>query len=638
MHPSTSEQLQEQQPALSRLEPLAPLQQRDNRWTPATRRKLAIDENSPEYVERKVKALLNKLTLENFGSVSNQIIDWANRSENEKNGATMILVIKLVFEKAIDEEHQSETYAQLCRKMMECIAQNVQDDNIRNNAGEPIVGGHLFRRYLLNRCQEDFERGWSSKDSAQAAATLKAVGDSAAEDSSNTTSEDGEPALHSDEYYALCKAKRQGLGLVRFLGELFKLQMLSERIMHECIKKLLCKIDNPEEEEIESACKLLTTVGQALDTPKARGHMDIYFERMQMLADDTNVVGRIRSQLLDVIELRQRSWRPRNATAGPYTISQIRERDAKGKAKAAQQVSMTPGESQHGGRGVPEQGSDGRSVAGPTPIPGPATVGDHASPGKFSFDLVGMRVSFLLNKLQLENFDSVSDRIIYWANKFENGKDGAMLYLVTTLIFRKATANEHRSKVYAMLCRKMMEQVSDNVQDDDILDSTGELIEESARVAGAVKAGDDKANEDSSKANDENTKPVSSSNKPEPLLKARRLGLGLIRFIGELFKVQLLTERIMHECIKKLLSNIETPEEEDIESLCKLMTTVGQDLDRPKAKGHMDIYFGRMQMLADNQIVAPRIRDMLSNRYVTPVGQAVAVYRECSSQTSGAAD
>ncbi|KIO22665.1 hypothetical protein M407DRAFT_27848, partial [Tulasnella calospora MUT 4182] len=165
------------------------------------------------------------------------------------------------------------------------------------------------------------------------------------------------------EYYALLKAKRQGLGLVRFIGELFKLQMLTERIMHECIKKLLSKIDNPEEEEIESLCKLLTTVGQALDTPKAKGHMDIYFGRMQMLADNPHVASRIRYMLLDVIELRHRSWRPRNATAGPSTIAQVREQDAKEKAAAAQQASkvvpMSRGGSQRGNRGAPEQGPDG---------------------------------------------------------------------------------------------------------------------------------------------------------------------------------------------------------------------------------------------------------------------------------------
>ena len=53
--------------------------------------------------------------------------------------------------------------------------------------------------------------------------------------------------------------------------------MLTERIMHECVKKLLGNVDNLEEEEIESLCKFLTTVGNSLDIQKAQVHMDVYF-------------------------------------------------------------------------------------------------------------------------------------------------------------------------------------------------------------------------------------------------------------------------------------------------------------------------------------------------------------------------
>ena len=43
---------------------------------------------------------------------------------------------------------------------------------------------------------------------------------------------------------------------------------------------------------------------------------------------------------------------------------------------------------------------------------------------------------------------------------------------------------------------------------------------------------------------------------PQEDLKARRRMLGNIQFIGELFKEKMLTEKIMHECIVKLLGNV----------------------------------------------------------------------------------
>ncbi|CAE6492912.1 unnamed protein product [Rhizoctonia solani] len=296
-------------------EPVAPLKEREDRWVAGSTSRTPQQVEEHQLVDRKVKALLNKLTMENFDSISDQIIEWANKSEQEKDGSTLMQVIKLVFEKAKDEAAFSEMYARLCRKMMERVSPNVQDETIRNWEGQPITGGMLFRKYLLNRCQEDFERGWSAKEAALAAVASKAGEDKVAEAAASEGN--GEAVLYSDEYYAAAKAKRQGLGLVRFLGELLKLQMLTERIMHECIKKLLWNVVNPEEEEIESLCELLKTVGQSLDNPRARNHMDIYFERMQEMAKGSNINSRMQFMLQDVIELRARHWQARSAVPRP---------------------------------------------------------------------------------------------------------------------------------------------------------------------------------------------------------------------------------------------------------------------------------------------------------------------------------
>ncbi|KAF9031266.1 ARM repeat-containing protein [Hymenopellis radicata] len=330
------------------LEPAAPLQASANRWD---RKSLAVAPDCPEIVDRKVKSLLNKLTMENFDSISDQIIAWANKSENEKDGRTLVQVIRLVFEKAIDEAAWSEMYARLCRKMLEQISTRVQDDGIKGQGGAPITGGHLFRKYLLNRCQEDFERGWVAKETTAAG---KAVQDEA----------------DIEVYYAAQQAKRQGLGLIKFMGELFKLYMLTERIMHECVKKLLGNVDNPVEEEIESLCTLLATVGEMLDTQKARAHMDVYFSRMKELRRSSNVSSRMQLMLQDVIKLRERRWVNRNAVAAPATIAQIHEAAAREKAIAeTESMSMSRGGPRRGGdRGDQQQvGPDGWTTAGSAP-------------------------------------------------------------------------------------------------------------------------------------------------------------------------------------------------------------------------------------------------------------------------------
>lgn len=66
------------------------------------------------------------------------------------------------------------------------------------------------------------------------------------------------------------------------------------------------------------------------------------------------------------------------------------------------------------------------------------------------------------------------------------------------------------------------------------------------------------------------------------MVQMRKRSLGNIRFIGELFKLKMLSESIMKECITRLLRS--TSDEEALECFGKLIMTTGKDLDRPEAK------------------------------------------------------
>ncbi|KAG1846586.1 armadillo-type protein [Suillus subalutaceus] len=367
-------------------EPVVPFKLSANHWVPtSTTRKT---QSYAELVDREVKALLNKLTMEKFETISDQIIHWANKSVNEKDGRTLIQVIRLVYAKAINEAACNEMYARLCRKMMEQISPEVQDDELKNTEGKPIAGGQLFRKYLINRCQEDFERRWFAKEATAAAAAAKASDDHATKAAHEKIGRN-DAELCFEEYYTTEKARRQGLGLIKFIGELFKLQMLTERIMHECVKKLL-GAENPEEEKIESLCQLLKTVGQLLDTPKACAHMDVYFTRMKELGKSFNVSSRMQFMLQDVIELRDRKWVSQNTVAAPTTIAAVHELAAKEKVVAEKEsfnrrISMSRGGSRRGGHQNQEHGPDGWAVAGGSSVPqAPPKAGDLSQFGKIS--------------------------------------------------------------------------------------------------------------------------------------------------------------------------------------------------------------------------------------------------------------
>ncbi|KAH8434167.1 putative eukaryotic translation initiation factor subunit eIF-4F [Aspergillus melleus] len=315
----------------------------------------------PDMVQRKVKAALNKMTPENFEKIAGQILEIVSQSKDESDGRTLRQVIQLTFEKATDEAHWASIYAKFCKRMLESMSMDIKDENIRDKNGNVVAGGSLFRKYLLNRCQEEFERGWK--------VNLPEKPEGQTE----------EAAMMSDEYYKAAAAKRRGLGLVKFIGELYKLGMLTERIMHECVKKLVDYEGVPDEAEVESLTSLLRTIGASLDTSE-KGHamMDAYFHRINLMVQTPNLPSRMRFMLMDIIDLRNGRWQSKDADKGPKTIQQIREEAA----RAQQEAEMERLRQQASRGGRPNMGrGDSRNFSG--------GYGNQAPPPDYASSKVG---------------------------------------------------------------------------------------------------------------------------------------------------------------------------------------------------------------------------------------------------------
>jgi translation initiation factor 4G len=164
-----------------------------------------------------------------------------------------------------------------------------------------------FKRVLLNKCQWEFERGEIEQEEA------------------NKADEEGEIKQSAEEREEKrVKARRQMLGNIRLTGELYKKKMLTERIMHACIQKLLGQYQDPDEEDVEALCKLMSTNGEMIDHQKAKEHLDAYFERMKTLSNNMNLSSRIRFMLKDTIDLRKNKWQQMNKVEGPKKIEELK--------------------------------------------------------------------------------------------------------------------------------------------------------------------------------------------------------------------------------------------------------------------------------------------------------------------------
>ncbi|KAJ3035219.1 hypothetical protein HK097_004261, partial [Rhizophlyctis rosea] len=323
------------------LEPVEPLQKSESGWKPASLVKGATlpvktveglsEEEAAELavIERKTKGLLNKLTIEKFDAISDQILHVGM-----KNQALLRTVIELVFEKAIDEPNFGSMYAQLCARLSTELpkVETWVELDAKNN---------VFRRSLLNKCQEEFEKAekWSNDDSSSLEERRERR-----KHLESLSSEEKQKIAEED--YQRGKLKRRVLGNMAFIGELFIKGMLSEKIMHACITQMLKNVNEPEEEEIESLCKLMTTVGARLDHDKATHIMEAYFGRIKELSANKKLNSRIRFMLLDLQDLRKDGWKSRNAPTGPKTIAEIHaeaERKAAEEAERIKQANRSSG-------------------------------------------------------------------------------------------------------------------------------------------------------------------------------------------------------------------------------------------------------------------------------------------------------
>ena len=89
----------------------------------------------------------------------------------------------------------------------------------------------------------------------------------------------------------------------------------------------------------------------------------------------------------------------------------------------------------------------------------------------------------------------------------------------------------------------------------------------------------------------------------------KRRMLGNIRFIGELYKKGLVIDIIISTCINHLMSN---PSEEELEALCNLVRTVGQDLEvTPRGKTFLDTKFKEIETIITSTKLSSRLRFML---------------------------
>ena len=135
-----------------------------------------------------------------------------------------------------------------------------------------------------------------------------------------------EELLANYEYQEM-RLRKRSVGNIRFIGELYKLRMLTSLIMMRIIQTLLDKADS---ESLECLCKLLSTIGfllepQVNNVSEKCDEFNRHFECMGKIINDKSTPSRVRFLMMDVIDLRKNNWVARREENMPKTKAEVHQ-------------------------------------------------------------------------------------------------------------------------------------------------------------------------------------------------------------------------------------------------------------------------------------------------------------------------
>ena len=214
---------------------------------------------------------------------------------------------------------------------------------------------------------------------------------------------------------------------------------------------------------------------------------------------------------------------------------------------------------------------------------------------KEGLDALKSKVLIILNKITPEKFDVLFQQLMELDINTVEG-----LEAVIDCIFDKALMEPAFCPLYATLCATFSQELPE-IQGPD--GSTGQFRRLLLNKCQHEFEQESQLNE------------VTDD---EERSKIKRRMLGNIKFIGELYLKRMLMDKIMFFCIVNLVST-DPPDDEDIEALCNLITTIGGTLENSsqKAKPQLDACFAKLKQMREAKppILQSRFRFMIQDLF-----------------------
>ena len=207
---------------------------------------------------RQATSILNRIAPDNMERLAVELKEILRA-----DGPIVREIVRRIFLKAVLEPKYCKLYTELCYLLFKQDA--------------PTERFTEFRGHLLDLCQDEFQKR--------------------NELNSRQISED-EAQLH----------RVRMRGNMEFLGEIYKRQFISSKIITLCFDTLLPPRDSTD---LEVFCRLMATVGPRYEADREGAKLNGYFKQAEALSTDPSIESRIRFLLRDLCDLRSARWQPR---------------------------------------------------------------------------------------------------------------------------------------------------------------------------------------------------------------------------------------------------------------------------------------------------------------------------------------
>jgi len=218
------------------------------------------------------------------------------------------------------------------------------------------------------------------------------------------------------------------------------------------------------------------------------------------------------------------------------------------------------------------------------------------------------KVISILNKITLDNFDTLAAQLHVI---FDNDvKKTSQLQKLVSLIFEKTVQEHEYGPLYSKLCKELSKKERKFELYVPSKDKQSKIKKEVnfRRILLIVCEKEFDKGSVPAKITDD----MSTDEKNNAEIKQKKILLGTMKFIGQLFIDDLLPSKAIEFCLSKLIGNKATPKEEDIECACNLLSTVGYELDKSGAI-QIDNYYKKLQGLSKGEHYSVRIKILIKN-------------------------